>query len=90
MKNKTLTLFILLFSTVVVGLHLLSIKYLPLSENVLFCLRILAVLFLSYYGWVKKSLPTWILISMLIGIVVSLVAGFDVFQKIERGFADII
>ena len=73
MKNKTLTLFILLFSTVVVGLHLLSIKYLPLSENVLFSLRILAVLFLSYYGWVKKSLPTWILISMLIGIVV----GYD-------------
>ena len=30
------------------------------------------------------------LTTMLIGIVVSLVAGFAVFQKIERGFADII
>ncbi len=68
-----LTLFILLFSTVVVGIHLLSIQYLPISEDGLFFLRILSVLFLSYYGWVKKSLPTWILISMLIGIVI----GYD-------------
>jgi hypothetical protein len=30
------------------------------------------------------------LTTMLIGIAVSLVAGFTVFQKIERGFADII
>jgi proton glutamate symport protein len=73
MKNKMLTLFILLFSTVVVGIHLLSIQYLPISEDGLFFLRILSVLFLSYYGWVKKSLPTWILISMLIGIVI----GYD-------------
>jgi proton glutamate symport protein len=73
MKNKMLTLFILLFSTVVVGIHLLSIQYLPISEDGLFFLRILSVLFLSYYGLVKKSLPTWILISMLIGIVI----GYD-------------
>jgi proton glutamate symport protein len=73
MKNKMLTLFILLFSTVVVGIHLLSIQYLPISEDGLFFLRILSVLFLSYYGWVKKSLPTWILISMLKGIVI----GYD-------------
>jgi proton glutamate symport protein len=73
MKNKSLTLFILIFSTVVVGIHLLNIKYIHISDDVLFFLRILAVLFLSYFGWVKKSLPTWILISMLIGIVI----GYD-------------
>lgn len=73
MKNKSLSIFIVSFSAIVILLHLLSAKFLNISNEILFFTRILSVLFLGYFGFVKKSLPTWILISMLIGIVI----GYD-------------
>lgn len=73
MKNKSLSLFIVVFTTIVIGLHLINVKWSFISTDILFLLRILSVLFLGYFGFVQKSLPTWILISMLIGIVI----GYD-------------
>lgn len=73
MKNKSLSLFIIIFLSVVGFIHYFNTDFLKLPNDVLFYLRIITVLFLGYYGFVRKNLTSWILISMVIGIII----GFD-------------
>lgn len=73
MKNKSLTIFILLSSIIVLIIHLLNPKVLHLEHDTLMAFRFVGLSFLLYYGWFVKKLPTWILISMLLGIEI----GYD-------------
>jgi proton glutamate symport protein len=43
------------------------------SSDILMLLRFVSLSFFIYYGWYRKNLPTWILISMLLGIEI----GYD-------------
>lgn len=73
MKNKSLSFFLLLVSLLLIGLHIFNYNYLVLSENVLMPIRIFAILCFVYFAFIQKKLPTWILVSMLIGIEI----GYD-------------
>jgi proton glutamate symport protein len=86
MRNKKLDLFILIFLAIVALLHLMT-RFIPISDDLLTAIRMMGVGFLLYYGWHQKTLPTWILVAMLIGIEVgydfpSVAVELDVFSKI--------
>ncbi|TAH26715.1 MAG: dicarboxylate/amino acid:cation symporter [Cytophagales bacterium] len=68
MNNKKISLLLLFFLFLVAGLHLITFyeiavipKYFLLSS------RIATYIFIVYYGIQKKSLTTWIFISMILG-----------------------
>ncbi|MBK9482964.1 MAG: cation:dicarboxylase symporter family transporter [Bacteroidetes bacterium] len=73
MKNKSLSLFISIAGILVLGLHIVSYQFNLMGEQVLMPLRIITILLFMYYAIMQKKLPTWILVSMLIGIEV----GYD-------------
>jgi proton glutamate symport protein len=73
MKNKSLSLFLLIVSVVVLGLHVVEYNSQAIGEQILMPLRIIAILFFIYYAILQKKLPTWILVSMLVGIEI----GYD-------------
>lgn len=73
MKNKSLSLFISIAGILVLGLHIVSYQFNLMGEQVLMPLRIITILLFMYYATMQKKLPTWILVSMLIGIEV----GYD-------------
>lgn len=73
MKNKSFTLILIVLALVVVGLQIANYNVHFVDERVLMTLRIFTILFFCYYGFLQKKLPTWILVSMLIGIEI----GYD-------------
>mgnify|MGYP000997944191 FL=1 len=73
MNNKHVSFTILGTCLFVLAMHLLSFLSIHLSQDILMLFRFIALLFLLYFGWLSKKLPTWILISMLIGIEI----GYD-------------
>ena len=54
-------------------IHLLNAPFLHLNNDVVMTVRLLGLALLCYYGLRQKKLPTWILISMLVGIEI----GYD-------------
>lgn len=68
MKKQTLSYVLPGFCALVLLLHLA-----PLNAEMLRAGRLAGVAALLYYGWTVKKLPTWILISMLIGVEI----GYD-------------
>lgn len=80
-------LFALISVAVVAGLHLLPSAGIEMDPVVLTGARWYAIGALSIYGWQKKNLNTWILLSMVIGFEVGLDMGkaakdFDVLSSI--------
>lgn len=73
MKNKGLSITLAILSLVVIVLHILNYKYAFCSENVLMPIRFVLLSLFIYFAILQKKLPTWILVSMLIGIEV----GYD-------------
>ena len=80
-------MFALISVAVVAGLHLLPSAGIEMDPVVLTGARWYAIGALSIYGWQKKNLNTWILLSMVIGFEVGLDMGkaakdFDVLSSI--------
>lgn len=80
-------LFALISVAVVAGLHLLPSAGIEMDPVLLTGARWYAIGALSIYGWHKKNLNTWILLSMVIGFEVGLDMGkaakdFDVLSSI--------
>ncbi len=73
MQNKRLSVFILGSCLFIILIHLLSKYLFHMNDEILVAFRFVGLSFLSYYGLVQKKLPTWILISMLLGIEI----GYD-------------
>ncbi|HOZ50903.1 MAG TPA: cation:dicarboxylase symporter family transporter [Chitinophagaceae bacterium] len=73
MQNKKLSLFILISSLLILLIHLLNSFLFHFDADTLMAFRFIGLSFLIYYGWYQKKLPTWILISMLLGIEI----GYD-------------
>ncbi len=73
MQHKKFSLFIVLAGALIAIIHLLNSSVLHFSHEVLLSIRLLGLGALMYYGIVQKKLPTWILISMLLGIEI----GYD-------------
>ncbi len=73
MKNKKLSLGVLISSVIILMIHLLNPIMLVFNENILFVLRCIGIAILLYYGWNTKKLPTWILIAMIVGVEI----GYD-------------
>lgn len=71
MRSLRIDVFIILYLFILVGIHVLA-RFVNISPDSLSILRLLGVAFLVYFGWNKKSLPTWILIAMLIGVEIGL------------------
>jgi proton glutamate symport protein len=73
MQHKQLSLSILLTALMILLIHLLNTPFLHLNNDVVMTIRLLGLALLCYYGLRQKKLPTWILISMLVGIEI----GYD-------------
>ena len=73
MQNKPLSISILLTALFILVIHLLNAAFLHFNHDVLMTVRLLGLGLLFYYGIRQKKLPTWILISMLVGIEI----GYD-------------
>lgn len=88
MKNDKILLFALLSTALVAGLHIVPNLFgATLDPTLLLVARWMAVAGLIAYGWARKSLTTWILLSMVIGFEVGLDMGkaakdFDVLSSI--------
>jgi len=67
MKSKFLALFTLSTISLAAFLYMIDYLFVPIAQNVLFAFRWLAVLGIILYGFKKKTLTTWILISLVIG-----------------------
>ncbi len=68
MHKSRFIILILLFLTVALGLSLLSeYGYVPVSPIVLAVIRWVGIALLLFYAFRKKSLTTWILVSMAVG-----------------------
>ena len=66
--RKSVLILALLFITIVIALHLLSIyNYFTIQPDLLTFSRYIIISLSVYYAVKKKSLTTWIMISMLIG-----------------------
>lgn len=73
MNKRKAGLFSLLIFTIVALLHFLdSREWVPIDDNVLFVSRWLLVLSLVVFAFYRKSLTTWILVAMAIGIEIGL------------------
>ncbi len=73
MNKKKAGLFSLLLFTIVAILHFLDSRaWVAIDDNVLFTSRWLLVLSLVVFAFYKKSLTTWILVAMAIGIEIGL------------------
>ncbi|MCZ2223268.1 MAG: cation:dicarboxylase symporter family transporter [Chitinophagales bacterium] len=72
--NKKVSIFsLLIVFTIVAFLYLFKLQFnIAIPESVLITSRWLLVATLCYYGFLKKNLTTWILISMVIGIMIGL------------------
>ena len=80
-------LFALISVAVVAGLHLLPSVGIEMDSVWLTGARWYAIVALCIYGWQKRNLNTWILLSMVIGFEVGLDMGkaakdFDVLSSI--------
>lgn len=73
MKNKQLSIVVLISSVLILLVHILNPYTLIFSDDVLFVLRCIGIAILLYYGWMTKKLPTWILIAMIVGVEI----GYD-------------
>jgi proton glutamate symport protein len=73
MKNRNLSLATLAIFIVVIFLHIININSPFMSDSYLISLRFATIAVLCFYGWKIKKLPTWILISMVIGVEI----GYD-------------
>jgi len=87
MQHKKFSIFVLVSCVVILLIHLLSAYLLHLEDSILMAFRFIGLGFLIYYGIVKKKLPTWILISMLLGIEIgydfpSVAINLDILSKI--------
>lgn len=73
MSKKTWTIATLAAFTIVAILHVLKYQFnMALAPSILFGGRWLFILALSGYAWHKKSLTTWILTAMVIGVEIGL------------------
>lgn len=69
MNTRKLLLLILLLFTVAVVMHFLTyFGLISISDKILLIVRWITIGLLGYYGIRKKSLTTWIFISMVVGI----------------------
>ncbi len=68
MKNKNLIIVTLISLFIAASLSLLNASnILAIPSEILFVLRWISIAILFYYGIKKKSLTTWILVSMVVG-----------------------
>lgn len=65
--KKVLTILPLALITLAAALHTMDHYFFPIDHAMLFALRWLAIAGLILYAFRKKSLTTWILISMVVG-----------------------
>jgi len=92
MKTKKAGLIALIAFTIVAILHLFSFEISPLPSQLLFASRWILVALLLVFAFFKKSLTTWILVSIFLGVVV----GSDFpgvalsFQPLSQGFIKLI
>lgn len=87
MKNQKSIIIALSVLGVILGLHVLQVKTSVAPEWVMQMIRIVGILYFVYYAWQSKKLPTWILVSMLIGIEIGydlpeLAVKLDVLSKV--------
>lgn len=68
-KRKSSLIAMIIFSIVAI-LHVLSFYFYPLPHSVLLVSRWLLIIVLLVFAYFKKSLTTWILVSILLGAVV--------------------
>ena len=73
MKNKKMSIGILILSLLILVLHVIQHTFNMLPEQVMFGLRVVGISALLVYGWNQKKLPTWILIAMIVGVMI----GYD-------------
>lgn len=71
MKRKTGILTIVIF-TITAALHLVHEEVTPLSTNLLFISRWIFIASLVVFAFYKKTLTTWILVAMAIGVEIGL------------------
>ena len=68
MIKSRLVIIVLIFLALALGLSLLSeYGFLAIAPEILTSLRWAGIALLVYYGYIKRSLTTWILVSMVIG-----------------------
>jgi proton glutamate symport protein len=72
LTQKRLVLFILATITLATAIHLVEFYVMEVSPVLIIGSRVLSLIFFILYGINKKSLPTWILLSMLIGVEIGL------------------
>ncbi len=70
-KHKAGILAVFVF-TVVAVLHVVHYEFTPLSHQLLFISRWVLIASLILFAWFRKSLTTWILVSMTLGIEIGL------------------
>ncbi len=70
-KHKAGILAVFVF-TVVAVVHLVHYEFTPLSQQLLFISRWVLIASLIFFAWFRKSLTTWILVSMALGIEIGL------------------
>jgi proton glutamate symport protein len=70
-KHKAGILAVFVF-TVVAVLHVIHYEFAPLSHQLLFVSRWVLIASLIFFAWFRKSLTTWILVSMALGIEIGL------------------
>lgn len=68
MNKKTSLLILASLAIFLVIIHLVNAFVFEIGRINLMMFRGLAMLYLIYFGWQQKKLPTWILIAMFIGI----------------------
>ncbi|WP_245957714.1 cation:dicarboxylase symporter family transporter [Niabella yanshanensis] len=92
MKTKKAGLIALIAFTLVAIIHLFSFEVSPLPTQLLFASRWILIMVLILFAVVKKSLTTWILVSILFGATL----GSDFpgvalsFQPLSQGFIKLI
>lgn len=87
MKNQKSIIIALLILGVILGLHVLQVNTSFAPEWVMQMIRMIGIAYFLYYAWQRKKLPTWILVSMLMGIEIGydlpeLAVKLDVLSKV--------
>lgn len=72
MNKRKAGIFAISVLTIVAVLHFISLEFSPLPENLLFFSRWVLIACLFVYAWYKKSLTTWILVAMALGVEIGL------------------
>ena len=84
MTKKTAGILSLSLFTIVALLHILHEYFTPVSGTVLMWSRWIFIASLFIWGWFKKSLTTWIMIAMAMGIEIGV--DFPAFFSLQPAF----